>query len=220
MPRARPTAGTLWYHSPLPHPLPQSHRSSPPCHRRRGQLATAYSLAVAVGCGIGLGLRRLVQATPRLARLGILVPYTAVVAAGASNVALTRSPEIASGVPISTPSGEVLGVSRRAAVESVALTILSRVVFLPVVPMLVPPLLMSACRSVGPLRSLLRVGSPAAVVAETTLVAGSISFALPPCIALFPQQMAISTSRLEPEFQNRIDRDGKPVDHVVCNKGL
>ena len=42
-------------------------------------------------------------------RLGIAVPYVAVVAAGGANVAFTRLPEMQSGVPIAAPDGGVHG---------------------------------------------------------------------------------------------------------------
>ena len=60
----------------------------------------------------------------------------------------------------------------------------------------------------------------AAVAAETGLVATSIYAALPAAIALFPQELRIPAERLEPEFRDVVGRDGTPVTHVVCNKGL
>ena len=57
-------------------------------------------------------------------------------------------------------------------------------------------------------------------MAQTGLVAGSIFGALPLAIAIFPQEIEIPTSALEPEFQNLKTKDGKPLAHVVCNKGL
>ena len=51
-------------------------------------------------------------------------------------------------------------------------------------------------------------------------MAGSIFGALPVAIAVFPQEMKISTSSLEPEFQGLKDSSGKPIEYVLCNKGL
>ena len=74
------------------------------------QLAQAYALAVGVSCGIAVGARKLVEAgPPAVKRLGIAVPYVAVVAAGGANVAFTRLPEMQSGVPIAAPDGGVHG---------------------------------------------------------------------------------------------------------------
>ena len=51
------------------------------------QVVQAYGLAVGVACGIGLGLSKLMERGPTfLKRLGPLVPFTAVVAAGLRQV--------------------------------------------------------------------------------------------------------------------------------------
>jgi len=44
--------------------------------------------------------------------------------------------------------------------------------------------------------------------------------ALPCAIALFPQEFPISTSKLEPEFQNLVDKKGKKIETLYFNKGL
>ena len=57
------------------------------------QLAQAYALAVGTSCTIAVGASELVKrGPPIIKRLGVIVPYTAVVAAGAGNVAFTRWP--------------------------------------------------------------------------------------------------------------------------------
>ena len=82
------------------------------------QIVQAYGLAVGVACGIGLSLSKLVErGPPFLKRLGPLVPFTAVVAAGAANLTLTRYPEVQKGVPVSTVDGTPLGQSPKAAIE-------------------------------------------------------------------------------------------------------
>jgi len=179
------------------------------------QVAQAYGLAVGVSCTIAVGAGKIVQSGPPwVKRLGIAVPYAAVVSAGAANVAFTRMPEMQSGVPIAAPDGTQLGVSKAAAQSAVVNTVLSRNLLLPIAPMLLPPLLNAAVRSVVPL------GPIAAAVAETCFVAGSIYGALPVAIAVFPQEMKIDTSVLEPEFQNAVDASGKKIEYVLCNKGL
>ena len=179
------------------------------------QLGQAYALAVGVSCGIAVGARKLVEAgPPAVKRLGIAVPYAAVVCAGGANVAFTRLPEMNNGVPIADADGNALGISKAAAVTSVTKTVMSRNVCLPIAPMLLPPLAMAAIRTVVPLSGV------AAVVAETGLVAGSIYGALPLAIAIFPQEISIPVASLEPEFQNLKGSNGKPLEYVVCNKGL
>jgi len=179
------------------------------------QVAQAYALAVGVSCSIAVGARKLVESGPPwVKRLGIAVPYAAVVAAGGANVAFTRMPEMQDGVPITAPDGTQVGVSKAAAKKAVMDTVLSRNLLLPIAPMLLPPLLNAAVRSVVPL------GPIAAAVAETTFVAGSIYSALPVAIAVFPQEMKVPVSALEPEFQDKVDGSGKKLEYVLCNKGL
>ena len=73
------------------------------------QVGQAYALAVGVSCGIAVGARKLVEAgPPAVKRLGIAVPYAAVVLAGGANVAFTRLPEMQDGVPIADADGNVL----------------------------------------------------------------------------------------------------------------
>jgi hypothetical protein len=149
------------------------------------QLAQAYGLAVGVSCSIAVGARRLVErGPPWVRRLGLAVPYAAVVSAGAANVAFTRLPELQHGAPIAAPDGAPLGTSAAAARSAVLNTVLSRNVLLPIIPMLLPPLLSTALRSVVPL------GAVGAIAAETTFVACSSAFALPVAIAVFPQARA------------------------------
>ncbi len=179
------------------------------------QIAQAYGLAVAVSCSIAIGARKLVQSgPPAVKRLGLAVPYAAVVTAGGANTAFTRLPEMRAGVPVVAPDGTPLGVSRAAATSAVVNTVLSRNLLLPIAPMLLPPLAMLALRSAMPL------GPIAAVAAETGLVAGCLYGALPVAIAVFPQEMTIPVSSLEPEFAGRRDSAGRPVEVVRCNKGL
>ena len=179
------------------------------------QVAQAYGLAVGVSCSIALGARRLVEAGPPwVKRLSIAVPYAAVVSAGASNLAFTRLPEMQAGVPVAAPDGTPLGTSKAAARSAVASTVISRIVLQPIVPMLLPPLLSAAMRTVMPL------GPIAQVASQTAFVAGCSAFALPVAIAVFPQEMKIATSALEPEFQHAKDAKGQPIEYVLCNKGL
>lgn len=179
------------------------------------QIAGAYALAIGVSCSVAVGARKLVEAGPPVVkRLGIAVPYAAVVTAGAANVAFTRMPEMQFGAPISAPDGTPLGTSKAAAKSAVFNTIASRILLQPIAPMLLPPLMYAA------LRSRMALGTIGAVVAQTAFVAGCSGVALPCAIAFFPQEMKIATSALEPEFQHATDALGRPVEYVLCNKGL
>jgi tricarboxylate carrier len=179
------------------------------------QILGAYGLAVGVSCSIAVGASKLIAAGPPwVKRLRIAVPYAAVVTAGAANVAFTRMPEMQDGVPITAPDGSPLGTSRAAARSAVVNTILSRILLQPIAPMLLPPLMFAALRSRVPL------GTVGAIVAQTGFVATCSGCALPLAIAFFPQEMKIATSALEPEFQHAKDATGKPIEYVLCNKGL
>jgi hypothetical protein len=167
---------------------------------------------------------RLVKRGPSfIKKLGFAVPYTAVVTAGAGNVIFTRWPEVETGVPIRDLDGNVLGSSSLAAKESIKLTVLSRNAFLPMTPMLVPPLVMGALRSAMPIVAAggaVAVGTevrapyssalfhggcaiPAQVkryparVLQVVVVAACIAIGLPLAIAVFPQETQISTAKLE-----------------------
>lgn len=183
------------------------------------QLAQAYLLATSVACGIGVGASRLVErGPPWMKRLGLLVPYTAVVAAGAANLALTRLPEIRSGAPIySSPEGVPLGASSRAAVESVKQVLFTRIAMLPIIPMLFPPLALKALKATLPVLKSSKMGSG---IVEVGLIGSSIYFCLPAAIAVYPQVMVISTSQLEPQFQHLKGASGEHIEYVTCNKGL
>jgi len=179
------------------------------------QIAQAYGLAVGVSCSIALGARKLVEAGPPwVKRLGLFVPYAAVVSAGTANLAFTRLPEMRAGTPITAPDGTPLGVSQAAARSAVANTVVSRIVLQPIIPLLLPPLLSAALRSVT------SVGAIGSVASTTAFVAGASAVALPLAIAVFPQEMHIPISALEPDFQHAKDSRGQPVEYVLCNKGL
>ena len=144
------------------------------------------------------------------------MPYTAVVTAGAGNVIFTRWPEVNVGVPIRDAEGKTLGLSSKAALESIKLTVISRNAFLPMTPMLVPPLVMAGLRKMP----IVAAGGAGAIATEVTVVAACIAIGLPLAIAVFPQETQISTAALEEEFQNLKDSKGQPVEYVLCNKGL
>ena len=110
------------------------------------QIAQAYGLAIGVSCSIALGAGKLVQSGPPwVKRLSLAVPYLAVVSAGSANLAFTRWPEMREGVPITDPDGVALGTSQAAAQSAVVSTVASRIVLQPIAPLLVPPLLLTAC---------------------------------------------------------------------------
>ncbi|CAE8607283.1 unnamed protein product, partial [Polarella glacialis] len=143
-------------------------------------LLKPYAVAVAVSCGIALGARRAIKSMPALARLGIFVPYLAVISAGSCNVAFTRMDEWAGrGVCIYSPEGKELGMSVKAGQQAVFDTVCTRCICLPIPVLFVPPLVMSV----------LPVTGAVAVVAELLVIVASIAFALPCALAILPQEM-------------------------------
>jgi hypothetical protein len=44
--------------------------------------------------------------------------------------------------------------------------------------------------------------------------------ALPAAIAVFPQRGSLKTDKMEEEFHNLLDKDGKKVTTLYYNKGL
>jgi len=170
-----------------------------------------YGLAVTVSCAIALGARRALAASPSLARLGLFVPYLAVISAGSCNVAFTRMDEWAGrGVCIFSPEGKELGMSAQAGKQAVLNTIATRSVCLPIPVLLVPPLVMSALPLTGATR----------IAAELGVIILCMSVALPSALAILPQEMELSAATLEPEYRSLADSQGKPITSVFANKGL
>lgn len=107
-------------------------------------------------------------------------------------------------------------VSQAAGRLAVGQTVLTRCIVLPIVPLLLPPLAMSYLKtlpSVGRSKGLL-------VACELGLISLCFGLALPCALAVLPQRMAIPVSSLEPQFQNRTDKEGRKIDTVYANKGL
>merc|ERR1711990_643672 len=78
-----------------------------------------------------------------MASLGPFVPYVAVVAAGSCNVAFTRMDEIQNGVAVMDAEGKEYGRSITAGRTAVFKTVTTRSAFLPIFPLLIPPLVLS-----------------------------------------------------------------------------
>ena len=180
-------------------------------------IAASYAVAVTSACSLAMGLGALGKRVPALAKVGLLVPYVATVAAGSSNVAFTRVNEMIDGIHVVDARGNDLGVSVKAGRSAVFNTIITRSMFLPVFPLLLPPTIMSLLtrfRVVTP-------KTPPAIAAEIAVIALSLGLGLPAALALQPQRMTLRVADLEPEFQGRVDpATGQPYEVVFANKGL
>jgi len=178
-----------------------------------GPILQAYGLAVGSAVSIAIGAGWLVKAVPVLRVMGPFVPYLAVISAGSSNVGFTRMEEWnGQGVPICDADGTDLGLSPMAGQQAVLQTVLTRSCFLPIFPMVVPPLIMKALPVIG--------FAPVAIAVECVVIAGCIGCMLPVALSILPQKMELSVSKLEPQYQNLKDSKGNPVVTVFANKGL
>lgn len=178
-----------------------------------GPILQAYGLAVGSAVSIAVGAGWLVKAVPALRVMGPFVPYLAVISAGSSNVGFTRMEEWnGMGVPILDGDGKELGLSQMAGQQAVLQTVLTRSCFLPIFPMVVPPLIMKSLPAIG--------FAPVAIAVECVVIAGCIGFMLPVALSILPQKMELSVSKLEPQYQNLKDSKGNPVLTVFANKGL
>jgi len=176
-------------------------------------LLQAYALATTSAVSIAIGAGKLIQAVPVLKVMGPFVPYLAVISAGSSNVGFTRMEEWnGKGVTIFDAEGKELGMSPKAGQQAVLQTVLTRSCFLPIFPMVVPPLIMSALPTIG--------FAPVAIAVECVVIAGAIGCMLPVALSILPQKMEVSVASLEPQFQNLKDAKGNPVTTVFANKGL
>ncbi len=166
------------------------------------ELAQSYGIAVAASLGIALGLKKL--APPAIANNKFVVPYCAVAGAGSVNVLATRSQEITQGIPVFDRDGNELGTSRDAGKQAVFKTILSRSLGLPVPVLVIPAAAMALVPKSLPPR--------ARMVTELCVITLSVTFALPACIAIFPQRLEVDAASLEETFHIH--------DKVYINKGL
>jgi sideroflexin-5 len=178
-------------------------------------IAQSYGMAVTAACGIALGAGVLIKRVPSLSRVGLLVPYLATVAAGSSNVGLTRMNEMTDGISVFDADGDDLGISVNAGRSAVFNTILTRSMFLPVFPLLFPPMVMTGIRKSG----LIRAGGPL-IAAEVLTITFFMGVGLPCALALQPQKMVLDVNDLEERFRGIDPKTGKPRDVVYANKGL
>ena len=178
-------------------------------------IAQSYGLAVTAACSIALGAGAVVKKIPALSRVGLLVPYLATVAAGSSNVAFTRMNEMTDGIAVYDGEGDNLGVSVQAGRTAVLNTVLTRSMFLPIFPLLFPPMIMTAVKKSG----VVRAGAPLIAV-EVLTISLCLGIGLPAALALQPQKMTLDVKDLEERFRGMDPKTGLPREVVFANKGL
>ena len=181
-----------------------------------GPLLQSYALAVTSACSIAIGAGKLLEARPALAKFGPFVPYLAVITAGTCNVGFTRMDEISNGIDVLDAQGRVLGRSVAAGKIAVFRTVTTRSMFLPIFPLIIPPLVMKAVLATRAVAA----RSAVATLVELATITACMSFGLPRALALQPLQMELDVKELEPQFQGLLAEDGTPITHVYASKGM
>lgn len=177
-------------------------------------LMTSYGIAVTSAISIALGANALMKKMPALARLGPFVPYLAVITAGTCNVTFTRMEEMRTGISVADEEGNILGNSVAAAKQAVFKTVTTRSMFLPIFPLLIPPITMGILR-----KSLLKNSpKPLLILAELTVIGVALGVGLPCALAILPQSMTLDVNDLEPDIQEIAKARG--LAFVYANKGL
>ena len=183
-------------------------------------LMKAYAGAVGASVSIALGATAITKKVATMGKPALAtavratLPFTAVVAAGSLNVALIRQSELTDGVQIMDHEGTVHGQSVVAGKQGIGKCCVARGLWnFPI--MVIPPLIMT---QLGKLPAL---ASPRAkMLAEVAVVTCLLFVAVPPALGAFPQQDEISASELEPQFQSKVDSNGKQIETFFFNKGL
>ena len=184
-----------------------------------GDIATGFVGATSVALAVALAGRSFMgkygaSLPPLVARL---VPYTAVAASGVAGMVIMRFKELTDGVMLLDQHGDEHGLSQTAGRLAIFKTALSRAVFFPIFPMVLPPVIVETAAKFFPaIKSNPRVGIPTEVAA----IAACMLTALPAAIAMFPQHGEVEASSLEPRFQSKLDRNGQPITTFTFNKGL
>jgi len=183
------------------------------------ELAATYAAAVSASCGVavglGLGVKKLPIRPAVKNVLGLLVPFFSVAIAGVVNVFMMRRNEISHGINMKTQEGVVVGKSKTAGLSALAMVATSRVVCsIPVLTAV--PLTVNAL-----MKTKFFQGKPGRVMAlNIGLITLALETALPAAIALFPQNISVAASSLEPQFHHLKDREGNPVTRLYYNRGL
>lgn len=121
-----------------------------------------------------------------------------------------------SGIDVADADGNKLGRSIAAGKVAVFKTVTTRSCFLPIFPLLIPPVFMKVVLATGAVAA----GGAAAIAIEVVTIAACMSIGLPAALALQPLQMELDVSSLESEFQGLKGQDGKPITHVYASKGM
>jgi len=185
------------------------------------ELGIAYGGAVSSSIGVALFGRWLSQrfgitsgSISKIRFVNGLVSLFALSTAGFLNLYLIRYNEMLKGIK-ATHNGKEYGVSKIAAKQAVITSGLTRSA-LPVPLLMITPL----CWKLLEVMKVAPKGKTGIIAADMVFLAISLTISLPLAISLFSQDMIIEKNKLEPEFRNLNDAEGKPITHFIVNKGL
>ena len=143
-----------------------------------------------------------------------LVSLFALSTAGFLNLYLIRYNEMLKGIK-ATHKGKEYGTSKLAAKQAVITSGLTRSA-LPIPLLMITPI----CWKLLEVMKVAPKGNAGIIAADMIFLAISLTISLPLAVSLFSQNMTIPREKLEPEFRNLKDAEGKPITHFVINKGL
>lgn len=185
------------------------------------ELAIAYGGAVSSSIGLALIGRWLTTkfgvssgSISKIRFVNGVVSLVALSTAGFLNLFLIRYNEMLKGIKVTHKEKEY-GISKNAAKHAVITSGLTRS-FLPL-PLL---MLVPACWKISELLRIAPKGKFGILAADMLFLALSLTVSLPLAISLFTQELTIPKEKLEPQFHNLKDAEGKPITHFIINKGL
>ena len=128
---------------------------------------------------------------------------------------IIRSKEFKEGIPVMDESGKELGVSQTVGKKAVLQTTATRCV-MPLLPLGLPTVSFFLLDKLG----MIPKAKGPKLAQQLVVFTYSIMFAPAMSWAFFPQVCKISSSTLEPEFQNLKDASGNTITELYYNKGL
>ena len=177
----------------------------------------AYTLAVGSACGFAYGLGKLAErAPPSFQKFAIMIPMLATSAANGANMSFTRYGELLYGTSVTDQEGTDHGLSKKAGVDGIAKTALTRGVLVPCSCLLLPPIMEKGLRSM----SLMPKNKVASTVVQCGLIYCAMQFALPAALAVFPSTSKLPVTSLEPQFQGLKDSKNLDIKYLYASKGL
>ncbi|CAG7817054.1 unnamed protein product [Allacma fusca] len=177
------------------------------------QVGTAYVCSTAAGVGSVLGLRHVFRNTQSFHFK--FTPLWAATVANSMCITVMRFGELSNGSPIFTSDNKEIGQSKIAARQGVSQVITSR--FAMTCPnSVLLPIAMEFLRSKGAFKNHPKV----AASLHLCLFGVIFLYAIPLGCCLYPQIHPISSTDLEPELQEKIQKLPGPPTKVFYNKGL